>query len=358
MSLQGSIHKWSDGIGYGAFIPTERAYYNVRERRPSHAATREYRRHNVTAGIDTHRSNISFGRSNESVRGGTDGHSRAREATKSLTSGEVGGFCWPAERAREGDVETILASVSSNASLPPAAGPSSARSRRPNPTPRISARSVQQIEQAAQEKNSAKTMSARCRTACSSGGASTQRSSITTASASSRSSCSYHNSRLSSSRLSSYGADSNDGNSSSGHRTRRPVSHAAGSSNDAARSTGQPSSRRSAKESRLRPLSLGQGDPLRRQEERYQGGDASSSRTPRLTSSRSLSDPKLPSFRALDPSFDRHHKYDVIAHDRAASGGEITGRFGPVRGSSVVAASLLTSELSTPWSHVLRGQKW
>lgn len=89
MSLQGSIHKWSDGIGYGAFIPTERAYYNVRERRPSHDTTREYRRHNVTAGIDTQRSDISFGKTNESVRGGTDGHSRAREATKSLTSGEV-----------------------------------------------------------------------------------------------------------------------------------------------------------------------------------------------------------------------------------------------------------------------------
>lgn len=89
MSLQGSIHKWSDGIGYGAFIPTERAYYNVRERRPSRDTTREYRRHNVTAGIDTHRSDISFGKTNESVRGGTDGHSRAREATKSLTSGEV-----------------------------------------------------------------------------------------------------------------------------------------------------------------------------------------------------------------------------------------------------------------------------
>ena len=90
MSLQGSIHKWSDGIGYGAFIPTERAYYNVRERRPSCDTTREYRRHNVTAGIDTHRSDISFGKTNESARGGTDGDSRAREATKSLTSGEVG----------------------------------------------------------------------------------------------------------------------------------------------------------------------------------------------------------------------------------------------------------------------------
>lgn len=97
MSLQGSIHKKSDGIGYGAFIPTERAYYNVRtptasarvRRPPSSETTRDYRRHNVTAGIDTHRSDISFGRTTESIRGGVVGDSRAKQAIKSLTSGEV-----------------------------------------------------------------------------------------------------------------------------------------------------------------------------------------------------------------------------------------------------------------------------
>lgn len=268
-------------------------------------------------------------------------------------------------------METILASVSSNASLPPAVGSSSVRSRRRTPTPKLSARSVQQYEKAAQEQviagdeqekqrqlqrcssqNPASARSARCRTASSSGGASTHRSVATTASASSRS-CSSQGSRLSTSRLSSYGAGSSDGNSS-GRRTRRPVSHA-GNNNDAG-STGQPSSRRSARENRLRPLSLGQGEPQPRQEERYPGGGASTAPTQRLPPS--SPNPKLPSFRALDPTFDRHHKYDLIAHDRAASGGEITGRFGPVRGSSVVAASLLTSELSTPWSHVLRGQRW
>ena len=267
-------------------------------------------------------------------------------------------------------METILASVSSNASLPPVAGPSSVRSRRKIPTPKLSARSVQQYEKAAQEQviaggeserkhqltrcssqNSPLTMSARCRTASSSGGASTRHSGATTASASSRS-LSDQSSRLSTSRLSSCGADSSDGNNS-GRRTQRPVSHA-GNNNDAG-STGQPSSRRSARENRLRPLSLGQGEPQHRQEERYPGGGAPSAPTLR---SPSTPNPKLPSFRALDPSFDRHHKYDLIADERAASGGEITGRFGPVRGSSVVAASLLTSELSTPWSHVLRGQRW
>lgn len=291
----------------------------------------------------------------------------------------MGGFCWPAERAHDGDVETILASVSSNASLPPAMGPSSARSRRSrqiSPISKLSARSVRKYEQAAQEQvvagghqqerkqlqrcSSSQSpasvlTSARCRTASSSGGASTQRSVATTTSVSSRSR-SNHSSRLSTSRLSSYGANSNDG-SRSGRRTQRSVPTAGSKSSDAG-STRQPSSCRSvARERRLRPLSIGQGEPQHRQEEeRYQGGDSSSSPA-LLLPSPSCSKP--PTCRgALDPSFDRHHKYDLIAHDRAASGGEITGRFGPVRGSSVVAASLLTSELSTPWSHVLRGQRW
>lgn len=79
---------------YGAFIPTDRAYFNMKApkvsgRRPSSEQLREYRRNNVTAGIDTHRSDISFGKTTEGTRGGLDGDSRAREATKSLTSGEV-----------------------------------------------------------------------------------------------------------------------------------------------------------------------------------------------------------------------------------------------------------------------------
>lgn len=79
---------------YGAFIPTDRAYFNVSTprasgRRPSSEQLREYRRDNVTAGIDTHRSDVSFGKTTESIRGGVDGDPRAREATKSLTSGEV-----------------------------------------------------------------------------------------------------------------------------------------------------------------------------------------------------------------------------------------------------------------------------
>lgn len=116
-SLQGSIHRCSDGIGRGAFIPTDRAYYSACSQtpnekggasstmttscakvaggasgerpRPSSEMIRVYRRNNVTAGIDTHRSDISFGRTTESVRGGKEGDPRAREATRSLTSGEV-----------------------------------------------------------------------------------------------------------------------------------------------------------------------------------------------------------------------------------------------------------------------------
>lgn len=103
MNLKGSIHQRSDGIGYGAFISTDRAYYStagegtplqqsrgIRARaRPSSEMIRAYRRNNVTAGIDTHRSDLSYGRATDSVCAGANGDPRAREATKSLTSGEV-----------------------------------------------------------------------------------------------------------------------------------------------------------------------------------------------------------------------------------------------------------------------------
>ena len=94
MSLQGSIHKWSDGIGYGAYVPPERVYYNDRKptskrlRRASSERT-NYRRQNATAGVDTHRSDISFGKTLDSIKTGEEGNSRAREATTFLTSGEV-----------------------------------------------------------------------------------------------------------------------------------------------------------------------------------------------------------------------------------------------------------------------------
>lgn len=60
----------------------------------------------------------------------------------------------------------------------------------------------------------------------------------------------------------------------------------------------------------------------------------------------------------LEPAFDRHHRYDFMAHLRAEEGKEVTGRFGSVDANSVMAASLRTSKLSAPWSHELRGQKW
>lgn len=96
MSLKGSIHKWSDGIGYGAFIPTERAYFNAdsprtekNRPRPSSEMINAYRRQNITAGIDTYRSDISYGKTTENVKDYAHGDVRAREAMKTLTSGEV-----------------------------------------------------------------------------------------------------------------------------------------------------------------------------------------------------------------------------------------------------------------------------
>ncbi|CAM9177655.1 unnamed protein product [Ectocarpus sp. 12 AP-2014] len=361
MSLQGSIHTWSDGIGYGAFMPTDRAYFNVRTprqsvRRPSSENVREYRRNNITAGIDTHRSDVSFGRTTESFRGGVDGDSRAREATKSLTSGEVGGFCWPAERARGGDVETILASsaaaAASNGSVMAFSRLISARDE----PMLLSARSVKQREQDAEKS----VLSARRRRTPSMGnsGGSTQRSDSTCSPSSSSSIGSYNSSRLPASFRSSLssqgdqqqnsGRRSSSSSSSSSSRSRssalRPMSY------DAARQVGvdpgmqlshRNSSRSndngSARERRLRPPAL----------------TAQGAMPPAPSSAA-----KPPRFRSLDPVFDRHHKYDLVAEERAAEGMMVTGRFGPVQGPSVLAASLLTSELSTPWSHVLRGQNW
>lgn len=268
---------------------------------------------------------------------------------------KVGDFCWPAERARDGDVETILASVPSNVSRPPAADPSSVGGMSITTPVELSARSVKQHEQMAQAQVAAAakqqqrrqqqcnshnlTTSARSRCLSSSGGSSTWRSDAT----GSLSSVSRNSSRLSSSR-SSFCSDHNDGNNS-GRLTRRSASSA--KPNQGVDIIGQQSSSRSLRERRLRPPLLGVGEPRHKREHQN---------LPLLPSPSSTS--KLPQFNALDPAFDRHHKYDLMADERAARGGEITGRFGSVKGSSVVAASLLTSELSTPWSHVLRGQKW
>ncbi|CAM9519446.1 unnamed protein product [Ectocarpus sp. 8 AP-2014] len=362
MSLQGSVHTWSDGIGYGAFMPTDRAYFNVRTprasvRRPSSENVREYRRNNVTAGIDTHRSDVSFGKTTESIRGGVDGDSRAREATKSLTSGEVGDFCWPAERARGGDVETILASSAAAAASNGSAMASSRLVSARGEPMLLSARSVKQREQDA-EKN---VLSARRRRTPSMGysGGSTQRSDSTCAPSSSSSNGSYSSSRPPASFQSSLSSQG-DQQENSGRRSisssrsrsrssaRRPMSYDAEHQVGVApgmqlshRSRGTNSSRSndnvSARERRLRPPAL----------------TAQGAMPPAPSSTA-----KPPRFRSLDPVFDRHHKYDLVADERAAEGMMVTGRFGPIQGPSVLAASLLTSELSTPWSHVLRGQKW
>ncbi|CAM9707785.1 unnamed protein product [Hapterophycus canaliculatus] len=370
MSLQGSIHTWSDGIGYGAFIPTDRAYFNASSGRslPSSDKLREYRRSNVTAGIDTHRSDVSFGKTTESVRCGLDGDSRAREATKSLTSGEVGGFHWPKERSRDGDVETILATASATASNASAGelhpvSTSAKETSKNSPPMRMSARHMKEHERMAEMKvvSSRNQRPSRAPLSPHSGsGCSTRRSESTCAPSSYLSSDSSTNSSRFLSSRSSARSSREEPQPNVGRRTRRPpsydklnpvgISGGSSSSNDGGhqqlshRTRGSTSGNRSsrsngknnnAQENRLRPqtlLDLG---------------------APALTSA-----PKHTQLRTLDPVFDRHRKYDLIAEERAAEGSQVTGRFGPVHGDSVLAASLLTSELSTPWSHVLRGQKW
>lgn len=203
-------------------------------------------------------------------------------------------------------------------------------------------------------------LSARSRASISSnrGGGSTQRSDSTCAPSSRSSTGSYTSSRLSSfrstasssSKYQNTGRRSNSSRSSrvstSSSRSRmpRPTCYDATNQGPALVTAGQQLSHRSsngsARENRLRPPTL-----------RAHG-------TPPPSSSSAPSASRLPRVHALDPVFDRHHKYDLIAEERAAQGGEVTGRFGKVHGSSVLAASQLTSELSTPWSHVLRGQKW
>lgn len=185
-----------------------------------------------------------------------------------------------------------------------------------------------------------------------SSGSSTQRSDSTGSYNSSRlstfrSSVSSSGGARSSGQRSSRSSDSGSG----GRRTRRPTSYDA-TVRDAAVLTNKDldqqkqlshrSAKSSARENRLRPpaLLLGNRTP------------------PPPSSSARLGTHHPPRPRALDPVFGRHHKYDLIAEEKAAKGGEVTGRFGEIHGSSVMAANLLTSELSTPWSHVLRGQKW
>ncbi|CAM9125110.1 unnamed protein product [Scytosiphon promiscuus] len=352
MSLQGSIHTWSDGIGYGAFIPTDRAYFNATTGRslPSTEKLRDYRRSNVTAGIDTHRSDLSFGRTTESVRCGLAGDSRAREATKSLTSGEVGDFHWPQERARDGDVETILATASATASsasvgdLHPTS--ISGRGTSQNAPPMVvSARRMKQHEHAAETTvvsarnqphqqqrdepsgTARREVSARLRSPLSArdgSGGCTRRSDSTCAPSSSSGGSPTNSSRMLSSR-SSASSLRDEQRPNNGRHTRPPLFH------DKPHQAGVIGGR----ENRLRPRAL-------------------------LDRGRSslVPAPKSARLRVLDPVFHRHRKYDLIAEERAAEGSQVTGRFGPVHGDSVLAASLLTSELSTPWSHVLRGQKW
>lgn len=98
----------------------------------------------------------------------------------------------------------------------------------------------------------------------------------------------------------------------------------------------------SRREERLR-LRLFKDDEARQQQQSLYQGSSSTHRFGRHID--------------LDPAFDRHHRYDLIAHLRAEEGKEVTGRFGPVNANSVMAASSLTSKLSLPWSHKLRGQK-
>lgn len=319
---------------------------------------------------------------------------------------KVGGFIWPAERAREGDVETILVSSSaaaSNQSVAESSLPVSGcrGSNHGAPPTMLSPHSVKQHEKAAeaqavsarerrhrppqqeQEQEQQKQQQlrggglnetpARSRASTSSkhGGGSTHRSDSTCAPSSSSSSIgSYSRSRPSSFRstatsssteIQNTGRTSISGTSSrssrsgsstrSKRRTPRPTSYDATNQGAALATAEHQLSHRSsnaygnvssAREHRLRPPTL----------------RAHRTPPPPTRSSARSATSRLSPVRALDPVFDRHHKYDLIAEETAAQGGEVTGRFGKVHGSSVLAASQLTSELSTPWSHVLRGQKW
>lgn len=269
-------------------------------------------------------------------------------------------------------MDTILASSSSKASLPPPIVPrssggtpsklSAVRSLSSSSPLMLSAHTTQRHGQAAQvaaiggEAHQSQKLgydcvrpqqhdsgghhhhhlpSARSRVSSDSSGASTWRSDDTTPS-----SLSLGSSRLSSSSSSRSWHSSGRRSSEERHRVRRsPTTYTKPELKRSAPAAHDPdyemSSRRGDEESRRR--SRHHDMPLMR----------AASPTPRL-----------PQFKSLDPVFDRHHKYDLIAEERAARGQAITGRFGPMKGSSVLAASLLTSELSTPWSHVLRGQKW
>ncbi|CAM9355215.1 unnamed protein product [Choristocarpus tenellus] len=289
MTLQGSIHKRSDGIGYGAFIPTNAAYYNLRtpkKTRPTSNMIRQYRRYNDTAGIDTHRSDISFGRTEDNIKWGALGDPRAIVSTQSLTSGEVGNFCWAEAKHGQGYETSTLSS-------------SALTSFSSNPTSSNDPGSEGPI--LAKEVPSARSLTG------------------SSATPPDRSLSPLHSSRSLSCTIST---------SKRSSQTR----------------ASQDSGRWSRSSSTDRSISSSMEDSIQGQPQKY-----------RVANSTARSSQILPQFQRLDNSFEKHHKYDIRA---STSIGPITGRYGPIDSASIISNSQLTAELSTPWSHILRGRKY
>lgn len=284
---------------------------------------------------------------------------------------QVGGFVWSAGRRREGNIETMAASSPNCRGGPPVGGvstttsiTSSAQSARDLNEQTAQAQVVEELRKQRDSTNQSANSARSCTSSNSSGGGSTWRSGATSSSASMPSSASYNTSRLSSARSSC--SSNADGITENQCRTRRsttpPTTRSVQSSENDANSssgnnTGRQRSHRSTNETTPRETRLGS---VSRATPGAHGRlqHTARRRNPAIPPASPATARQLSQFKTLDPVFQPHHKYDLIAQERAARGGEVTGRFGPVDGSSVLAASLLTSELSTPWSHVLRGQKW
>ena len=241
---------------------------------------------------------------------------------------KVGNFCWPAEQARSGaDGDVIFRVVSSKESLP-----THARSYGGQQNVGASVEATVEGDREGRQKQNQSIVVGSCMmttarslsTSSNNSGGFTRRSNSSTVT----SSVSHKSSRTSSSPRSARCCEcscSSNGDSQQTMRTNPPGIISNRSCKLSSTSSG------SKRENRLRSRLIVDGEaPLQ----------------------------CLPQQSDLDPVFSKHRKYDLIAHRREAQGREVTGRFGSVNLDSVMAGSQLNSELSTPWSHVLRGQKW
>ncbi|KAG5181236.1 hypothetical protein JKP88DRAFT_153010, partial [Tribonema minus] len=90
--MHGSKHRMTDGYGCGQYVPSDKAFYNMHTARPGdhrRPTNQTYRRDNSLVGIETHRSDISYGHTVARISTGPNAERLATLHATMLTSGEV-----------------------------------------------------------------------------------------------------------------------------------------------------------------------------------------------------------------------------------------------------------------------------